>query len=248
MNRLILEPPDFISEDLVLVQGARALHLLGVCKLKPGDSVKLGLLNGPSGDGKVLESSAGSLKIRYIQKQANAASVQGEVCVMIALPRPQMLKKILQKAATFGVKKLVLFRSERVEKSYFASPVLNSEEIKKNLILGLEQGGSTLLPEVLVLRLPQEFSQWRTEQNFHSKFLLSLNAESTILDHPVKGLNNASFLIGPEGGFIPEEEEKFIREGFVPIRVSDSILRVESAFDFILAQHSLLTMQRDSDD
>jgi 16S rRNA (uracil1498-N3)-methyltransferase len=247
MNRLILEPSDFISEDLVLIHGARAEHLLGVCKLKPGDPIKLGLLNGPAGEGEVIESLTGSLKIRYIQSQKRGASELGEVCVMMALPRPQMVKKILQKAATFGVRKLVLFRSERVEKSYFGSPVLSSEEIKKNLILGLEQGGKTKLPEVVVLRLQREFNQWRAEQNFQSKFLLSLNSKNTILDYSRldqsgQHLTNASFLIGPEGGFIPKEEERFIEEGFIPIRVSDSILRVESAFDFILAQHCLLQM------
>jgi len=238
MNRLILEPTDFISENLVHIYGRRADHLRVVCKLAPGDPIKLGLLNGPLGEGEVVENLADGLKIRYVQSLATRETTKSDVTVMLALPRPQMLKRIFQKAATFGVKQLVLFRSERVEKSYFGSPQLNSEEIKRNLILGLEQGGGTSMPEVLVFRLQKEFSEWRKSQSTSKRFLLSLNTKNNILNHSVEELERASFLIGPEGGFIPREEEKFIEEEFIPIRVSDSILRVESAFDFLLAQHS----------
>jgi len=242
VNRLILEPNDFITSDLVLIQGSRAEHLRVVCKLGPGDPVKIGVLNGPIGRGELLESLSEGLKIRFIPDLEPQLALQSKVTVLLALPRPQMLKRVFQKSATFGIKRLVLFRSERVEKSYFSSPVLNPEEIKRNLILGLEQGGTTRLPEVLVFPAQTEFSEWRKVENLSNKFLLSLTAKNNILDFSQDKLEQPTFLIGPEGGFIPREEERFIEEGFIPLRIADSILRVESAFDFILAQHTLLQM------
>ena len=243
MNRLILEPADFISEDLVLIEGPRAEHLRTVCKLGPGNPIKLGVLNGPLADGEVIESSVNGLKIKYLHNLTTEQSNLGEVSVCLALPRPQMLKRIFQKSATFGVKLLVLFRSERVEKSYFGSPLLSSEEIKRNLILGLEQGGGTRLPQVIIFRLEGEFNEWRKGQDPAGRFLLSLNTKNNILGHSREALRRASFIIGPEGGFIPKEEERFLLEGFKPIKVSESILRVESAFDFILAQHTLMNLE-----
>ena len=36
-------------------------------------------------------------------------------------------------------------------------------------------------------------------------------------------------VIGPEGGFDPSEEDKFINNGFIPISLGDRILRTETA-------------------
>jgi RsmE family RNA methyltransferase len=253
MNRLILESSDFVSEEIALIDGSRARHLLDVCKLASGDPVKVGIVNGSSGTGEVLESKADEIRIYFPSAQRGEGTTLLPVTIQLALPRPQMLKRIVQKVGTFGIKRLVLFRSQRVEKSYFHSPQLGAEELKKNLILGLEQGGGTRLPEVLIFPHQRDFFDWQAQNQSHSRYILSLESNKNISDFSILAPESAElsaidFLIGPEGGFIPKEEEKFVAAGFIPIRVSDSILRVESAFDFIMAQYSLMRLRTKDND
>ena len=70
------------------------------------------------------------------------------VTLIAAVPRLKILRRVLQAVASMGVKKLVLLGSYRVEKSYFGSPFLEASAIRAELVLGLEQGRDTILPDV----------------------------------------------------------------------------------------------------
>ena len=70
------------------------------------------------------------------------------VDLVLAVPRPKALRRILAAAASLGVDRLVLLAAARVEKSYLASPVLRPERLRKHLLDGLEQAQDTVLPEV----------------------------------------------------------------------------------------------------
>ncbi|WP_178101944.1 16S rRNA (uracil(1498)-N(3))-methyltransferase, partial [Pseudomonas yangonensis] len=59
--------------------------------------------------------------------------------LILALPRPKMLKRVLQTVSAMGVPRLVLVNSYRVEKSFWQTPFLDPEALREQLILGLEQ-------------------------------------------------------------------------------------------------------------
>ena len=61
------------------------------------------------------------------------------ITVILALPRPKMLRRVLQTIAAMGVKNVYLINSTRVEKSFWQSPFLQPQAIEEQLILGLEQ-------------------------------------------------------------------------------------------------------------
>ena len=267
MNLLIIERKDLPFDERLpreamlsrlgatsfLIEGRRAEHLLSICKKKTGDTLKMGIEDGPVGLGEIVTIRDASLKVRPIQGTFEWKIPQDDISILLALPRPQMLKRILEKAATFGVQKLLLFKSARVEKSYFSSPLLKEENLREHLLLGLEQGGYTRLPEVLVFKLEREFLQWLGQRDIEDteekkcaySLLLSAKATQTLADFsPQRPLQSYNFLIGPEGGFLPQEEERFYKLGFSGVKVANSTLRVESAFDFVMAQHSLLSLHR----
>jgi len=245
MNRLLLEPWELGADGTALVNGSRAAHLLDICKITIGDTVRLGVVGGPIGSGRVLEY-VGKRALRFGVELTPGAPVVPRVVVYLALPRPQMLKRILEKAATFGVQRLVLFRSERVEKSYFSTPLLRDESVAQHLRLGLEQGGSTYLPEVTVYRRFGEFLDGEREviESSASKFLFDPAADVTLLGYrkQLKDSPKHLFVIGPEGGLLPRETATFAERGFLPTKLAQNILRVESAFDFALAQYSMLAL------
>src|SRR6267154_4034113 len=72
------------------------------------------------------------------------------VDLLLAIPRPKALRKVLPAVASLGVYRVVLVNAARVEKSYVDSSVLRLDSMRELLIVGLEQARDTRLPEVLV--------------------------------------------------------------------------------------------------
>jgi RsmE family RNA methyltransferase len=157
------------------------------------------------------------------------------VTLLLALPRPKMLKRILQTVATLGVQRLVLLNSYRVEKSFWDSPFLRPEAIREELVLGLEQGRDTVLPEVWLEKRFKPFVEDR---------LAGLCAGSRCLvAHPggegacpVAVNAPLTLAIGPEGGFIPYEVDSLVNQGFEPVHLGPRILRVETAVTALLSR------------
>lgn len=135
MNLLLLEPGDFSSDNRVVLTGRRLKHLQQVHQIQAGDTLKAGLLNGRKGTATLLSLSdqAAELEVSLICNPPPPLPVT----ILLALPRPKMLRRILQTIATMGVKQLYLINSWRVEKSYWQSPCLTLPAIREQLLFGL---------------------------------------------------------------------------------------------------------------
>ena len=66
--------------------------------------------------------------------------------------------------------------------------------------------------------------------------------ENNKLPSLISNTDTITLAIGPERGFIPSEEELFIEKGFKPVKISESILRVEHAAFSSIAQLDFLRM------
>jgi RsmE family RNA methyltransferase len=161
------------------------------------------------------------------------------VMLLLALPRPKMLRRILQSCAAMGVKRVVLLGSWRVERSYFGSPALAPEAIRGELLLGLEQGKDTMLPDVAVRRFFKPFVEDELDALCPSLRLLAHPGEHPGL-HRLAGTAAATALaIGPEGGWTAYEASELERRGFVPFSLGPRALRVDTAVSFAIGQVEL---------
>ena len=233
MNLLLLEDSDFIADDRVLLQGRRLKHLQEVHRAEVGDSLRVGRINGLMGQGQLLrlDSDAAELQINLEQ----TPPVKLPLTLLLALPRPKMLKRVLQTVASMGVPKLILLNSYRVEKSFWQTPFLQPEAIREQLILGLEQARDTILPEVLIEKRFKPF----VEDQLNELAQGSLGLVGHPGDYPScpRAVEQAVTLaIGPEGGWIPYEVEKLQAAGLQPVQLGTRILRVETAVTALLAR------------
>ena len=159
-----------------------------------------------------------------------------DVILIVALPRPPMIKRILFTAAAMGVSKIIFVNSRRVEKSFWQSSALTKETIPEQLLLGLEQGVDTVMPEVF---LKPKFKPFIEDE-------LPILSKKThkYLAHPDKTKNKkpgvikspATIIVGPEGGFIDYEVGQFKKQGFELIDLGARILRVETAVTVLLGR------------
>ena len=150
MNTLILENEDFLNGNTVKLYGRRAKHILEIKKLTIGSTINAGLINGNLGTATV--KSIGSMLVILEVSLKEKPPAPLSLSLVIALPRPKVLKKILQTAASLGIKKIYLINSWKVEKSYWQTHQLSEKNIREQLLLGLEQRATTTPATTAVMR------------------------------------------------------------------------------------------------
>ncbi|MEH6652284.1 MAG: 16S rRNA (uracil(1498)-N(3))-methyltransferase [Motiliproteus sp.] len=226
MNLLLVEPADFIAENRVRISDRRLQHVLKVHRAEQGEQLKVGQLDGLMGQGTITRLDKEVMELELTLDQQPPPQLP--LTLLLALPRPKMLKRIFQSCATLGVKELVLINSYRVEKSYWQTPFLAEDKVREHLILGLEQGMATQLPQVTLRKRFKPFVEDELPALIIGKQALVAHPYHA---HPCpRGITQETVLaIGPEGGFIPYEIDKLSDTGFTPIEIGQRILRVESA-------------------
>lgn len=233
MNLLLLTPDDCPEPGLARLTGRRLKHVQDIHRAVEGDKLRVGMLGGLMGSAEILSLTRDELVLRPVLDTVPPDKLP--LTLLLSLPRPKMLKRILQTVAAMGVSRLVLMNSYRVEKSFWDSPWLAPESVREQLVLGLEQARDTVLPEVLIEPLFKPFVEDRLSA-------LCRNTRCYVA-HPVAeapcpvALNQAlTVAIGPEGGFIPYEVEKLVATGFEAVHLGPRILRVETAVTALVAR------------
>ena len=238
MNLVLLEPGELRADGTARLEGRRAAHVAEVLRARPGERIQAGVVGGRMGEAELLAVSAAEVALRpALDREPPPAA---PVSLLLALPRPKILRKVLQAAASMGVKRLVLLGSYRVEKSYWASPHLAADAIRGELLLGLEQGRDTVLPEVQLRRFFKPFVEDELAATFPEPArLLAHPAGAPALDGiPVPGAR-AALAIGPEGGWTPYEAAELERRGFTPFSLGPRVLRVDAAVPYAVGQTEL---------
>ncbi len=233
MNLLLLEDGDFIAADRVRLSGRRLTHLNEVHRAENGDTLRVGRLGGQMGRGQLMQLDGTSVELQVVFDQPPPAKLP--ITLLLALPRPKMLKRVLQSVSAMGVPRLVLLNSYRVEKSFWQTPFLEPEAIREQLILGLEQARDTVLPEVIIEKLFKPFVEDRLPQL--AAGTLGLTGHPG--DYPACPRaveQSVTLAIGPEGGWIPYEVDKLAEAGLKPVQLGERILRVETAVTALLAR------------
>lgn len=233
MNLVLLFEDDFVTSDTVRLSGRRLEHMRAVHRVQEGDSLTVGRLDGRIGRGEVISLAGDAAELRVTLTDEPPAKLP--LTLVLALPRPKVLNRVVAAAASLGVARLYLVNAWKVEKSYWKSPRLAEDNLLQQRVLGLEQARDTRLPELHLRRLLRPFVEDE---------LPRLSADSlALIAHPgspdpcprTPG-RPVTLAIGPEGGFIPAEIELFARAGFHPVHLGSRILRVETAVAALTAR------------
>jgi RsmE family RNA methyltransferase len=233
VNLLLFTDSDRLESQQITVQDRRLQHLLQVHRAKVGDQVRVGEVGGLMGSGQLLElnSERAVLAIALDRPPPDKLPLS----LVIALPRPKMLRRILRSVAEFGAAELHLINSYRVEKSYWQTPVLQAETIREYLLQGLQQSRDTVLPQI---HCHPRFKPYVEDQ-----LPAMIEDRRALLAHPgdyppcPRELRGETLVvIGPEGGFIPYEVKKLQDAGCETVSLGPRILRVENALTSLLGR------------
>ena len=232
MNLIILENDD-IKESIAEITGRRLEHILSFLKPVIRDKLKVGVLNGFIGSGTVTEISEKRITLRV--ELQNPPPEPLPLKLIIAMPRPKVLNRLIQSAASMGIKDIFIIKTWRVEKSYWDSPVLNEINLKNQMIAGLEQGKDTVMPTIKVKRLFKPFVEDELKDVIAGS--LPLVAHPVSKNEAPRQVNMpVTLAIGPEGGFIPYEIDALEKIGFRSVSLGERILRVETALPYLIGR------------
>lgn len=246
MNLLLFEPNEINNKNIVSLHDRRSEHIIKVLGCRPGDTVRAGVINGSIGTGEILEirgkGKQAEVTLRFTSY--NFQPEQPSVDLILGLVRPIMLKRLLTQVTSLGVGRIFLINANRVEKSFFNAGLFKNENYRHYLVLGLEQAKDTRLPQVGI---------YKGFRSFTEDFLPGITADYNrmLIAHPEGGMNlkqigdgelkgRTLLAVGPEGGWIDFEIEKFLSHSFQPVNLGSRILRTDTAVIALLAQIMLL--------
>ena len=191
--------------------------------------VRVGVVGGRIGEGLVTSVDQNGICLRI--QLSLLPPPRHRLDLIIALPRPKMLRRIFRTVAEFGVSNLHLINSARVERSYWQTP---HQQRKFKM---------PCAPDCPFLRhdLPQI--------HFHRRFRPFVEDELADLcggrpcwlaDHGAAALTMTAsvpsvVMVGPEGGFVPL---KSVLPNCIAQRahLGQRILSVDTAVTTVLAQ------------
>lgn len=233
MNLILLREKDFLLSGLAKVSPRQERHIRSVHRAVMGQTLRVGLENGKMGLGTIrsMKENEILLEIEWTEEPPEPSLIR----LILAMPRPKALKRIIQDITTLGIKELHIIKTWRVEKSYWSSPALSPESLNEQIRLGLEQGRDTVFPTITVHPYFKPFvedvlptiSEGSLKLVAHPK---TETAAPRAVDQPV------TLIIGPEGGFIDYEVEKFEELGFQIVSLGDRIMRVETAIPILIGR------------
>lgn len=251
MNRILFAKNEIV-EGRAVFSDERAEHVLNVLHGAVGQILKTGEIDGFAGTSLVTE-------IRNLHEREPGSAqrgnglLAGEIVVecshsekaaepwidlILAPPRPRVLKRLLPQLAAMGVGKIVLVGADKVEKAFWGAQLVKEEVYRPLLVDGLMQCGTTILPTIRIEKNFRRYAESRMGEEFadHLK----------IVAHPPKDGEPAAdcsslqtrpvVAIGPEGGWTDGEVALLESKGFSRYSLGNRILRTDTATIAVIAR------------
>ena len=242
MNLILFKSHEIAVDDTIVINDRRSKHIIRILGCKPGDTVRAGMINGPVGSGQIVAIRDTEVVLLFTPE--GGPPDQPAVDLILGLVRPIMLKKILAQAASLGVGRIFLIKANRVEKSFFGAGLLKNEKYNTYLIEGLEQAKDTYLPQLTIHERFRPFVEDfipTIAKNYGRMLLAHPEAGEGLKQASVTGISGRTLLaVGPEGGWVDFEIEKFLKQSFVPVSMGSRVLRTDTAVVALLSQLMIL--------
>lgn len=232
MNIILLDSRQTETEFWSITSTRQLEHLQQHLQIQVGDTLKVGIREGQRYLTEIVEISEKAVRLKPLQQETVPEKLP--VTLIVALPRPKVLRRLIMDSVTLGVEKIILLHSYRVDKSYWQTPFL--QQLNHYIELGLEQAGDTVAPQIELYKrfkpfvediLPGLITSSRPAYVAHPYVE---QAMPFAIQHP------CTIVIGPEGGFIPYEVDLLIKNGCQAVSLGNRIIRTETVIPYVLGR------------
>lgn len=251
MNRILFEENEIVDGRAVF-SDERAEHVLNVLHGSVGQILKTGEIDGLVGTSTIVE-------IRNLHERAPGSAQRGNglwageivvecshseksaepwIDLILAPPRPRVLKRLLPQLAAMGVGKIVLVGAEKVEKAFWGAQLVKEDVYRPLLVDGLMQCGTTILPTIRIEKNFCRYVDERMEEEFadHLKIVAHPPKDGELSAACSRLPERPVVAIGSEGGWTDDEVALLESKGFSRYSLGSRILRTDTATIAVIAQ------------
>ena len=173
-----------------------------------------------------LEKKRASAEVKTMQPRS--VELPYAITLAQALPEAAKMDWIIEKAVELGAAGIVPLAAQRCVVRLAADRAEKRHVHWQAIIIAAcEQSGRNRLARLAPL---SDFSHWIAQQDLHRRILLTPRAEQSLADWSRHQPHQAvTLMIGPEGGFSPDEERSAIQHGALPLSMGPRVLRTETA-------------------
>jgi 16S rRNA (uracil1498-N3)-methyltransferase len=229
--------PDPLSSGQSLTLPREASRHIQVLRLQPG--VVITLFDGRGGEYDAVITAMGRQAVDVtigshhpVEREASAA-VQLAVC----MPANERMDWLVEKATELGVAHITPLMSQHSVVRLTGERAEKRRAHWEAIAVGAcEQCGRNRVP---LIDTPLDLAHWLrgqqlvdgadSETSQPRRVILSLASPTSQEAVPASPSHRTCVLIGPEGGFTPEEEQSAMTHGFSPYRLGSRVLRTETA-------------------
>lgn len=218
--RLFVTPP--LGPGAYTLEGAQAHYLAQVMRLKPGAPVKL--FDGVSGEWLAVAESIGKRALTLdVRERLRAVEAVPDLWLCVAPLKKGRIDWVAEKASELGVARLVPVVTQRT-----VVDRLNGERLFAHMVEAAEQCGRTAVPELAeAVKLAALLRDWPEGR---ALFFADETGGAAAAAAMAARAGPAAILIGPEGGFTPDERDAIrALPQAVAIGLGPRILRADTA-------------------
>ena len=210
--------------NIIVLNKTDTHYLKNVMRCKKNDQINLFNENDQEFLSKILEIKKYETILEIFELSTNTEIIN-DIFLIFSLVKKNKMDFIIQKATELGVRKIFPILTERS-----SIRDINPSRMVSIAKEASEQSNRISIPEINNLMTIQELlEQWDKKRSIlYADEILEINKNLTILNR--KNFVKSSLLVGPEGGFSPEENDMLKTYKYVfPISFGETILRSDTA-------------------
>lgn len=220
--------PALLAPGLTLDLPDAVAHHLHVLRLQPGEEVTLFDGSGGQYQARIDSIDKRRASATVLAHDRREAELPYELTLAQALPEASKMDWIMEKAVELGVAALQPLAAQR------SVVRLSAERAEKRMahwqgviVAASEQCGRNRLARLAPV---QDFARWAAQPAAGTRILLSPRGSASLpawaRAHEPQAV---TFMIGPEGGFTPQEEDLAMAHGATVLTMGARVLRTETA-------------------
>lgn len=214
-----------LDDAIVTLDEAQSRHAVTVLRLNPGETVTLFDGAGQEAVGEIVDARGDGMTVRIVSRRI-AKPTSGGLTLVVATPKGERADWMVEKCAELGVRAIVPLLCERGHVTPGDGKIRRWRRKADEAAKQSEQSVTMSVGEPATLS-----AMLQNKEQGALLFVADPCAESTIgaalrsASHDARSM----IFIGPEGGFSDDELKTLCDAGANPVRLAESILRIETA-------------------
>ncbi len=218
------------------ITGASVNHIKNVLRLSPGDEITLFKRDDPEGKNayrcRISEITRDEVLCEVLFVKESDIQLPNEVTLLQCLPKTGKMELVIQKCTELGISRVIPVLSDRCVSRPDGKKALSRAErwrtVAEEAAMQARRSDIPEVTDIVDLRTALEMAGSADVRIIPYELSEGFSRTREIIDGIRPG-ESVAMIIGPEGGFTPEEVEQANAAGFESISLGRRILRTETA-------------------